>query len=140
MNEIEAYLAPYTPEIRFAADALRALIKDAVPGAQERLRRGWQLIGYRSPASLGGRYFCFIAPYADHLRLGFEWGVLLADEDRELEGQGTQVRYRTVRTLADIDREPLTRFIQEAASVAALSKEQKAALALQRAAERERPS
>ena len=139
MNEIDDYLAPYPPEMRATADHLRALVKEAVPGVQEKLYRGWQLIGYRRPFGKGSRYFCFIAPYGEFVRLGFEWGVLLADEQRLLQGDGTQVRHLDLADTAVFSDDFLQATIREAADVAILGKEQKAALALLRAAERERP-
>jgi hypothetical protein len=135
MTEIDEYLALYPPEIRAICEALRALIKEAVPGVQEALYRGWQLIGYRTPAASTNRYFCFIAPYGDRVRLGFEWGVLLADEARLLQDSGTRVRSLYLSSTAVFQRDLLTAYLREAAQVAALSKEEKAALALQREAE-----
>ena len=139
MNEIDVYLEPYSPEIRAVCGDLRALIAETVPGVQEKLLRGWQLIGYRTPSTSGSRYFCFIAPYARRVRLGFEWGVLLADEARLLQDSGTQVRSLYFGETADLQPDLLAQYILEAAEVAKLSKEQKADLALEREAERERP-
>ena len=140
MNEIDDSLAPYSREIRAVCSELRALIKETIPGVQEKLVRGWQLVGYRTPSSSGSRYFCFIAPYRDSVRLGFEWGVLLADDAQILEDSGTQVRSIYFNSTADVYPDLLANYIQEAAAAAALSKEQKADLALQREAEQERPS
>ncbi len=140
MNAVDDYLAPYPPEIRAAAGELRALIKTAVPGVIEALYPGWQLIGYRVPHGARSRYFCYIAPYNDHLRLGFEWGILMADEQGLLEGDGSQVRQVTIGAAGEIQPELLTTAVREAAAVALLDKAAKEALALQREAERERPS
>jgi hypothetical protein len=139
MNEIADYLAPYPPEIRATADHLRALIKQTVPGVLEAVYHGWQLIGYRRPSGKGSRYFCFIAPHSAFVRLGFEWGVLLADPGRLLQGDGTQVRHLDLPNTAVFSDDLLTAYILEAAEVVLLNKEQKAALVLRRAADRERP-
>ena len=130
MIEIEEYIALYPPEIRALCEELRALIKEVVPGVQEALYRGWQLIGYRTPAASTNRYFCFIAPYGDRVRLGFEWGVLLADEAGLLQDSGTQVRSLYLSDTADLQPHIITAYLVEAARVAALSKEEKAMLAL----------
>jgi hypothetical protein len=135
MTEIDEYLALYPPEIRALCEELRALIKEAVPGVREALYRGWQLIGYRTPAASTNRYFCFVAPYGDRVRLGFEWGVLLADEAGLLQDSGTQVRSLYLSDTAVLQRDLVTAYVREAARVAALSREEKAALALQRDAE-----
>ena len=140
MNEIDDYLAPYPPPIRDRCHELRLLIKETIPGVQEALYRGWQLIGYKTPAGSGKRYFCFIAPYDDRVRLGFEWGVLMADEAGLLQDTGTQIRSLYLDETAVLDHDLLARYIQEAAQVARLSKAEKATLALHRAAQQERPS
>ena len=51
------------------------------------------------------------------MRLGFEYGVLLGDQ-AQLEGDGSQVRYVSVRSLDAIDPAQLSRLIAEAAMVA----------------------
>lgn len=132
MTEIEEYIALYPTEIRALCEELRALIKEAVPGVQEALYRGWQLIGYRTPAASTNRYFCFVAPYGDRVRLGFEWGVLLADEAGLLQDSGMQVRSLYLSDRPVLQRDLVTAYVREAARVAALSREEKAALALQR--------
>jgi len=135
MSEIGNYLAPYPPEIRDLCNRLRALVNTAVPGVQEKLVRGWQLVGYRTPAAEGSRYFCFIAPHGNRVRLGFEWGILMADEAGLLQDSGTQVRSIYLNETADLQPELLIAYLHEAAQVAALSKEEKNTLALHRVAE-----
>lgn len=88
----EAFLANYLPEVQAIASTLRELVKATVPEVQERVALGWQLIGYRVPHGSRSRYFCFVAPLAHEVRLGFEYGVLLSDQ-AQLEGGGSQVRY-----------------------------------------------
>lgn len=51
------------------------------------------------------------------MRLGFEYGVQLGEQGA-LEGDGTQVRYVTVRALEEIDAGRLASLIAEAAMVA----------------------
>lgn len=112
----EACLASYSPEVQAVANALRQLVKAAIPEVQERVALGWQLIGYRVPDGSRSRYFCFVAPLTHEVRLGFEYGVLLG-EQAQLEGDGNQVRYVTVRSLEAIDPERLRALIAEAAMV-----------------------
>lgn len=98
-------------------NALRQLVEAIVPEVQERVALGWQLIGYRVPDGSRSRYFCFIAPLAHEVRLGFEYGVLLSNQS-QLEGEGSQVRYISVRSLDEIDGARLSPLIAEAAMVA----------------------
>ena len=112
------FLAPYPREVREIADELRRLVMETVPNTTETAYPGWRLIGYRQMDRPRGRYFCFVAPMLDHVRLGFEYGTSLTDDQHLLEGSGKQVRYVTVRDLESIDRERLIAFIAEAAMVA----------------------
>jgi hypothetical protein len=50
--------------------------------------------------------------------LGFEYGVQLFEPNLRLEGNGTQVRYITVREERDIEVESFRIFIAEAAQIA----------------------
>jgi hypothetical protein len=112
----EVFLGSYSPEVQAVANALRQLVKATVSEVQERVALGWQLIGYRVPDGSRSRYFCFVAPLAYEVRLGFEHGVLLSAQ-AQLEGDGSQVRYVTVRSLEAIDPERLRALIAEAAMV-----------------------
>ena len=115
----EQFLAAFRPEIGALADRLRALIRQAVPNITEAVYPGWKLIGYRQLDGGKSRYFCYVAPYSDHVRLGFEYGVLLSDAAGLLEGAGTQVRHVTIRAASDIREPELAALIAEAAMVAA---------------------
>jgi len=114
----EQFLAAFPPEVQETAHWLRQLVARTIPNIQEAVYPGWRLIGYRQMDRPGGRYFCFIAPLADHVRLGFEYGVLLADDTGLLEGAGRQVRYVSLRGSAPLDPTPLAALIAEAAMVA----------------------
>lgn len=113
----EAFLASYSPDVQAIASALRQLVKTTIPEVQERVALGWLLIGYRVPGGARSRYFCFVAPLAHEVRLGFEYGVLLG-EQAQLEGDGSQVRYISIRSLEAIDAARLSPLIAEAAMVA----------------------
>jgi hypothetical protein len=118
----EQFLAAFPVDIRALAEQLRALIRRTVPNVDEAIYSGWRLIGYRVRDSQRTRYFCYIAPFADRVTLGFEYGVLLSNDAGLLEGMGTQARYVTIRELRDIREMKLAALIAEAASVAATLK------------------
>jgi hypothetical protein len=65
-----------------------------------------------------GRYFFFVAPMPDHVRLGFEYGTSLTGDHNLLEGDGKQPRYVTLRDRGSIDPERLAALVAEAAIVA----------------------
>jgi hypothetical protein len=111
-DSIDELLSACEPGVRRLANAARKRISTVVPHATEKLRPGWGLIGYNAPA-----YFAFIAPARDHVRIGFEWGVMLADPQRILEGSGSQVRHVTIRTAGDLRAPALAELIRAAASI-----------------------
>jgi hypothetical protein len=114
----DQFLSRFPPEIQKLANELRALVKETVPNTKESVYTGWKLIGYRVKKGRTDAYFCFIAPFENRVMLGFEYGVQLFDPNLWLEGDGTQVRYLTVREEQDIEMEVFRAFIAEAAQIA----------------------
>lgn len=111
-GSIDELLAPYGPKVVALANAARERITTLVPHAVERLRPGWGLIGYSAP-----KYFAFIVPVKDGVRIGFEWGVRLDDPAGLLEGNGSQVRFVTITRAPQLRRRELARLISTAALV-----------------------
>jgi len=128
----DEYLAGYPPVIQETAAALRALIREAVPDAIERVRVGWHLIGYDLPLRRYGVYFAYVAPEAAHVHLGFEYGAFMDDPDGLLEGAGItrQVRWLTIASPEEIPHDPAVALIREGARVATLTRSERLGLAL----------
>ena len=121
-------LAPYPPHRHELADALRALVKRAVPSAIEAVRPGWRLIGYNVPVGRRTPYFAAVWPEPAHVHLAFEHGILLEDPERRLRGAELRlrrVRFLTLTTVDDIEREPFEAFVRQAAAIAGLSRDQR---------------
>lgn len=114
----EEFLATFPPEIQVLANELRALVKETVPNVKEAVYTGWKLVGYRVRQGRREAYFCFVAPFPNRIMLGFEYGIQLFDPELQLEGEGSQVRYLTVRETNDIQPEVFRAFIAEAAQIA----------------------
>jgi len=129
-----ALLDGYPPATQETARALQALVREAVPDAWERVRVGWHLIGYDLPLRRYGVYFAYVAPEPDHVHLGFEWGVFMSDPQRLLEGEGVtrQVRWLTFTSPDEIAWEPTIALVREGARVAALTRGERLARALDR--------
>jgi hypothetical protein len=107
----------------------------AVPDAIERVRPGWRLIGYDLPVGRRSVYFAYVAAEPIHVHLGFEHGISMADPDRLLEGAHLRlrkVRFVTFEPGDPIPEAALVDLTREAARVAAMSREQRLALALDR--------
>ena len=134
-NPPEVFLAPYPDPIREAAERLRGIVLRTVPDAIEAVRPGWHLIGYSVPIGKRTAYFGFVAPEPIHVHLGFEHGVFMADPERMLEG--AHLRLRKVRFLTfepgdAIPEAALVELTLEAARLAAMSREERLALTLDR--------
>jgi hypothetical protein len=131
----DAFLAGYPDEIRELADVLRRVVRRAVPDAVERVRPGWRLIGYDLPTRRTGVYFAYVAPEPIHVHLGFEHGVFMTDPERMLEGAHLhlrKVRFTTFRPGDAIPEPALVELTRDAARVAAMSREARLALVLDR--------
>ncbi len=131
---VEAFLVTYPEPIVELAEELRAVVRDAVPDAIERVRPGWRLIGYDAPVGRRTRYFCYIAPEHEHIHLGFEHGAQMRDPERRLLGAGItrQVRWLTFRPGDSISRPSASRLVLEARRVALLSSAERLAEVLAR--------
>jgi hypothetical protein len=132
---VEAFLAGYPDGIRTAAARLRAIVKRAVPGAIERVRPGWRLIGYDVPIGRRAAYFGYVAPEAGHVHLGFEHGIFLTDPNGLLEGAHLRlrkIRFVTYEAGQPILEDPLVLLTREAARIASMSRAERFALLLDR--------
>jgi hypothetical protein len=129
----EALLAPYPPGHQAVANALRRLVKRAVPEAIERVRTGWGVIGYDVPIGRRTRLFAFVWPEPEHVHLGFQHGVLMDDPDGLLLGAGVTKRVRWL-TVNAIDEIPPTaeELLQEAAGLARMTRSEHMARLLDR--------
>lgn len=105
----------HVPAVADLAKALRVIVRDAMPDAEERVYTGWHGLGYRHP---GAGYVCGIFPVADAVKLGFEQGHLLPDPESILEQSGTQVRYVVLRPGDEIPKSAITAMIDDAVELA----------------------
>jgi hypothetical protein len=97
----EDVLAPFPAEVRALAEEMRAFIRGAVPGVEERAYPVWRGVGYHD-AQCG--YFCALFPNREGVRLGFEHGASLPDLEGLLTGSGKRVRYVVLRPAAAVPR------------------------------------
>ncbi|MFL5711929.1 MAG: DUF1801 domain-containing protein [Chloroflexota bacterium] len=131
----EVLLEGYDERIRALAETLRSVVRRAVPDAVERVRPGWRLIGYDLPVGRRSVYFAFVAPEPVHVHLGFEHGIFMADPDRRLEGAHLRlkkVRFTTYEPGDTIPEEAMVELTRDAARIAAMSREERFALLMDR--------
>jgi hypothetical protein len=135
----DLFLVGYPPGIQAVAERLRAIVLEAVPDAIERVRTGWRLIGYEVPVGKRSRYFALVAPEIEHVHLGFEYGVWMADPDHRLRGAHLnlrKVRFVTFEPGDPIPVSALVGYTREAAQLATMSREERLAQELGRDTER----
>jgi hypothetical protein len=116
----EAFLASYPPPIMALGQRLRWVVKRAVPDAIERVRPGWQLIGYDLPVRRHGTFFAWVWPELEHVHLGFPHGTLMDDSLHELKGDGItrKARWLTYEPGDTINERQALRLVEEAVRVA----------------------
>lgn len=134
-DQIGFFLAGYPQGIVEIGQRLRRLVHRTMPGAQERLRSGWALIGFDIPFGNKSRYFAWIAPERKHIHLGFEYGVWMADPERVLQGAHIKlkrVRYLTFEPGDKLDERALRELVREGGRVALMSRGERLAMALDR--------
>jgi hypothetical protein len=97
---------------------LRGLIREEVPDLKEAVYPGWKLIGYRVLSGPRSCYFGFIHPGKESVQLGFEYGALLPDPHKMLQGTGKLVRHVRIAKMSDIKQDEIRYLILEAAMCA----------------------
>ncbi|MGY1640463.1 DUF1801 domain-containing protein [Geodermatophilus sp. SYSU D00703] len=109
-------LIEHTDAVAATAQRLRAVLLDAHPQLDERVRRGWHSLNYRDPVA---GFVCALFPTADRVQLVFEHGVRLPDPERRLGGTGRQVRTLDFADPADVDVDVVTTFLDLAVELGA---------------------
>ena len=104
------------PEERIASIAreARALVEKLLPEAQSEFRAGHNSLTY----SFTGRYadvFLYLAPFKNHVNLGFFHGADLEDPHDLRVGTGKQLRHVKLHSVADVHREGIETLIEAAA-------------------------
>ena len=130
----DQFLSDFPPDIRDLAQRLRRLVTHTVSNVTEAVYPGWRLIGYRVKDGRRDAYFGFIAPQAECVLLGSEYGVVLSDPHQLLGGNGKQVRHVAIRRSTDIRPAEWAALIAEAARIAAATKGERVRLLLEREA------
>ncbi len=129
----DEFIEKYPPPHRELVNHLRALIRATVPKAVEGVNVGWGLLAYRIPVGKRLAYWGWIGADGDHAHLGFEYGILLNDPKKLLEGTGTQVRYLTIRRVRDLRKRDFAALIRQAVEIASRS-DKRALLKLEQSA------
>jgi len=93
------------------AKAVRALVKEAVKGAEEYVNP-WKIPSFDS----NGPMCCFMVG-KEHVTFAFMRGAKLPDPEKLLEGTGKGVRHLKLRSVADVKKPAVKKLITEAAKM-----------------------
>jgi hypothetical protein len=108
-KQLVRFFAEYDPAVAKLGKALRAKLRDRLPGLFEVVyvydTQGALVISY-SPTENGYEGLCSLALYPRCVKLFFGQGALLSksDPNKLLEGSGKTVRHVVVNAVADFDR------------------------------------
>jgi hypothetical protein len=109
-------LSEHPDAVAATAQRLRAVLLDAHPQLEERVRRGWHSLNYRDPVA---GFVCAVFPRADRVQLVFEHGARLPDPDRRLSGTGRQVRALDLTSPDEVDPALVGTFLDHAVELGA---------------------
>ena len=115
-DDAEDLLSEHPETVAATAQRLRAVLLDAHPQLEERVRRGWHSINYRDPVA---GFVCALFPTADRVQLVFEHGARLPDPERRLSGTGRQVRALELTAPDQVDAEVVGTFLDHAVELGA---------------------
>jgi hypothetical protein len=102
------------PAVKQLARSVRTLVSEVCPDGYEVPWPRLRVIGYGIGPRKSTEHFCYIAPYDEHVNLGFNHGLNLSDPDGMLEGGGKSFRHVKIRTKADVMNPGLKRLLREA--------------------------
>jgi hypothetical protein len=110
-KDVREFLAEAHPGLADLALWVRVAVLAGEPDLTERVYRGWDGIGFRHPDA---GYVCAIYPREGEVRLLFEHGVRLRDDEGLLEGAGSQTRFIRVRERNDPLAAAIGRYVRAA--------------------------
>jgi hypothetical protein len=116
-SRVQSFLDSLTPERREIVEALRDVVREAVPDAEETLL--WGGLSYHTPW-IGGRVrgaLCQITDKHGGVRLEFIHGIRLQDPSGLLCGDRKSKRYVAIQTESEARRTEIVALIREASAV-----------------------
>jgi hypothetical protein len=113
-EELIRLLSRFDLRVGELALALRQMLLEEAPTANEKLFDGYALAMSYSFTDRWMDGFCHIAVYARHVNLGFNRGAELDDPERVLVGDGKIIRHIKVHNAEDLKSPHLRRFVRAA--------------------------
>jgi hypothetical protein len=112
--QLIGFLEAYDRHILDLALALREIILEEAPDATESIYQVYTVAIWFGFSDKMKDMFCYIATNAGHINLGFPRGSTLPDPNRVLEGEGKAMRHIKFRSLRDLERPFVRRYLQAA--------------------------
>jgi hypothetical protein len=112
--QLLGFLEAYDRHISDLALALREVVLEEAPDASESVYQVYTVAIWFGFSGKMKDMFCYIATNAKHVNLGFPRGTSLPDPNRVLEGDGKTMRHIKFRSLSDVERPWVRRYIQAA--------------------------
>jgi hypothetical protein len=95
------------PELQPIVAAIRALVKESAPDAQE-------VISYGMPVYKGNKLFAWISPNEKEITFSFSRGTQMEDKYDLLRGAAKGSRHLKMKTLDDVNKPALKYYIRQA--------------------------
>ena len=124
-EQLASFFSKYVPTIAKLGKALRARLRDRLPGLSEVVyvyeNQDALVISY-SPTESGYEGICSLALYPGSVKLFFAKGALLSksDPNKLLQGRGPGVRHVVLDSVADLDRAEIEVLMAAAVKLAKL--------------------
>src|SRR5512140_169333 len=112
--QLLGYLTAYDPTIADLALALREIILEERPDASESVYQVYTVAIWFGFSGKMQDMFCYITTHAGHINLGFPRGATLPDPNCMLQGEGKTIRHIKFKSLAELERPFVRRYIQAA--------------------------
>jgi hypothetical protein len=113
--QLLGFLTAYEPTIADLALALREIILEEAPNSSEYIYQVYTVaIWFGFTGEMKDVWFCYITTHGRHINLGFPYGAALADPNRVLEGEGKTNRHIKFKSMSDLERPFVRRYIQAA--------------------------
>lgn len=106
-KSVDDYLATLNDEQRAIAQALRALVQTAAPGASEAIKWSQPVFEVDGP-------MCWIKAHKGHVTFGFWRGMQLPSAPGLIEGTGDKMGHIKLRIQSDVKPDLLKKLVREA--------------------------
>ena len=105
---IDAYVAKKNPTLKPVTDAVRALVRKAVPKSREAINPwGIPIFEWNGP-------LCYVMVGKNHVTFGFPRGTSLQDPAKLLQGTGKNLRHVKLREVSDVHDANVKKLILQA--------------------------